>query len=190
MNDDPFKQALRIRCQEIRNHLSPAELAAASARVCERIHELNQYQTAKRIAIYHAVQGEINLEELRGNNPSSTCYYPVMNVDQTLSFLPVTASTVFYKNRFGIAEPDVKHELAIRSEQLDIIFLPLVAFDEHGTRLGMGGGYYDRTLAHNRSTLLIGVAHEFQRQAFIERQPWDVPLAVVITECNTYWSKP
>ena len=113
-----------------------------------------------------------------------------MKADQTLSFLPVTYDTIFYKNRFGIAEPVVEDELAIMPEQLDIIFLPLVAFDEHGTRLGMGGGYYDRTLAHHRPTLLIGAAYEFQRQAWIEREAWDVPLAAIITEQTIYWSKP
>lgn len=179
------KQTLRIRCQTLRKQLSPEEQAKASASVCERIQALSHYQKAQRIAIYHAAQGEIDLSGLQ----NKIRYFPVMKADRTLSFVPVTTETVFYKNSVGITEPDVKHELAILPEHLDIIFLPLVAFDEHGTRLGMGGGYYDRTLAHNRPPLLIGVAHEFQRQAFIEPQPWDVPLALVITECNTYWSK-
>ena len=189
-NNDAFKQALRIHCQTIRKHLSSEEQAVASASVCERIQALSPYQKAKHIAIYHAVHGEIDLSSLREtSHEKKTCYFPIMNVDQTLSFLPVTTDTVFYKNSVGIPEPDVTHELAIMPKQLDIIFLPLVAFDEHGTRLGMGGGYYDRTLAHNHSTLLVGVGYEFQRQAFIEPQRWDVPLAIVITECNTYWSK-
>lgn len=185
MNVDPLKQALRHRCLQMRTNLSPVELATASASVCARIQELEQYQRAKHIAIYHAVNGEIDLGGLQDKG----CYFPVMNTDQTLSFLPVKPDTVFHKNRFGIAEPDVSRELAVMPEQLDIIFLPLVAFDEHGTRLGMGGGYYDRTLAHHRAPLLIGVAHEFQRQAFIKREAWDVPLAAVITERSIYWSK-
>ena len=185
MNSDSFKNALRQRYKTRRQQLSSAEQEAASAKVCEQIRSLECYQSAKRIAIYHAIAGEIDLSGLR----EKTCYFPVMNTNQTLSFLPVTQDTVFYKNRFGIAEPEVKHELAIRPDRLDIVFLPLVAFDDHGTRLGMGGGYYDRTLAQHRPALLIGVGHEFQHEPFIERQPWDVPMAAVMTECNMYWSK-
>lgn len=186
MSGDFFKKMLRTHCQQLRNNLTPAEQAAASARVCERILELEQYQTAQRIAIYHAVNGEIDLSGLQ----HKAVYFPVMNTNKTLSFLPVTPETVFHKNRFDILEPDVNHELAIMPEQLDIIFLPLVAFDELGTRLGMGGGYYDRTLAHHRPKLLIGVAHDVQRQVFIDREEWDVPLAAIITERTIYWSKP
>jgi len=71
---------------------------------------------------------------------------------------------------------------------LDIALVPLVAFDDYGRRLGMGGGYYDRTFAylrhreHWRRPKLIGVAFEFQRVAELPAQPWDVPLDGIITE--------
>lgn len=186
MDDDLLRQAIRTRCQSIRKQLSPNEQIAASSRVCQQIRLLSDYQKAKRIAIYHAIQGEIDLSALQ----EKACYLPMINVDKTLLFLPVTSNTVFYKNCFGIAEPDVNHDLAILPDDLDIIFLPLVAFDEHGTRLGMGGGYYDRTLASSHRTVLIGVGYDFQRQPFIDRKPWDIPMAAVITESNVYWSKP
>lgn len=186
MNAEATKQALRTHYLTMRKKLSLAEQLSASEKVCGRIRAQAEYQTAKHIAIYHAVNGEISLSSLQ----DKACYFPVINADQTLSFLPVTAETVFHKNRFGIPEPDVKRELALMPEQLDIIFMPLVAFDEHGTRIGMGAGFYDRTLAHHRSPLLIGVAYEFQRQSFIEPNAWDVPLSGVITEQSTYWSKP
>ena len=96
---------------------------------------------------------------------------------------------MFHENRYGIKEPDIGREHALTPEQIDLIFIPLVVVDQRGTRLGMGAGYYDRTLAHYRSPLLVGVAYEFQRQSFIEAQPWDIPLNLVITERNTYWTK-
>ena len=186
MNDDALKQSLRALCLTRRKQLSCAEQAAASETVCEQIKTLECYQNATHIAIYHAVNGEIDLTRLQGK----TICFPVMQADQTLLFLPVTQHTVFYKNRFGIPEPDIKPELALSPSQLDLIFLPLVAFDEHGTRLGMGGGYYDRTLAHHRPpALLIGVGYDFQRQDVMKRQSWDVPVAAVITERHIYWSK-
>ena len=189
MSIEAHKKRLRGNCLQTRNSLPSADLAFASSRVCARILALEHYHQAKHIALYRAIHGEIDLNELAAL-PEQIRYFPVMNPDHTLSFLPVTPDTLFLNNRFGIPEPDVKRELAVLPEQLDIIFLPVVAFDEYGTRLGMGGGYYDKTLAQSRSSLLIGVAYEFQRQPFIEREAWDVPLNAVITPETTYWSEP
>ena len=186
---DRFKQAIRQTCQQIRKKLTPAYQESASFNVCAHIRKLEQYRYAKRIALYQAVNGEIDLGLLWRSAPlqGKHCYFPALNDDATLSFLPATPSSTFHKNRLGIDEPHISQEQAAAPEQLDLIFIPLVSFDRHGTRLGMGSGYYDRTLSHCSSPLLVGVAYEFQRQSFIEPQAWDIPLNVIITERATYW---
>lgn len=187
-----INQTLRIHCRQLRKNLPKTIQATASANICTRIQTLKHYQEAQRIALYHAVNGEINLHALclAAMVEKKECYFPVMNPEHTLSFLPVTPETVFTKNQFGIAEPEVDPTLAIKTSDLDIIFLPLVAFDERGTRLGMGGGYYDKTLAYHKPKLLVGVAYECQRQAHITANAWDVPMNAIVTEHTTYWSKP
>lgn len=185
---DSFKQSLRMSCVSLRKKLPAIEQAKASAAVCENIRALPAYVLAKRIALYRAVNGEIDLDDLR-QSPTHTYYFPVIQEDKTLIFLPASDESAFSRNKFGILEPNSSKTLAIALNQIDIMFVPLIAFDEHGTRIGMGGGFYDRTLADERPPLLIGVAYEFQRQPFIEPSAWDVPLTAVITECNTYWSK-
>ena len=161
-----------------------------SRQVCERIRRINQYRHATKIALYQAIRGEISLVPLWNSAPlqGKYCYFPVLNPNKTLSFLPATPNTIFKANRYNIQEPDVPHHLALEPGELDIIFMPLVAFDEYGTRLGMGAGYYDRTLSGEKRPLLIGVAYEFQRLAYIAPQPWDVPLAGIVTEKTIYWS--
>jgi 5-formyltetrahydrofolate cyclo-ligase len=80
----------------------------------------------------------------------------------------------------------------MRARELDLILLPLVAFDESGQRLGMGGGFFDRSLAflawrqHWRKPHLIGLAYDFQKVAALPREPWDVPLDAVVTDQNVY----
>lgn len=75
---------------------------------------------------------------------------------------------------------------------LDLIILPLVAFDLSGNRLGMGGGFYDRTLSfkhqrcHWKGPKLIGIAHELQRVDLLPVNDWDIPLDAVITEQKLY----
>ena len=188
---DRFKKALRLTCQQIRKKLSLSYQQRVSRQICAHIRQLDQYRYAKRIALYQAVNGEIDLSSLWRSAPlqGKYCYFPALNDDCTLSFLPATPTSLFHENRYGIKEPDIGREHALTPEQIDLIFIPLVVVDQRGTRLGMGAGYYDRTLAHYRSPLLVGVAYEFQRQSFIEAQPWDIPLNLVITERNTYWTK-
>ena len=69
----------------------------------------------------------------------------------------------------------------------EIAFVPVVAWDRQGTRLGRGGGFYDRLLAKFPRALRIGLAYEFQEFADIPRDPWDVALHYVITERRVMW---
>jgi 5-formyltetrahydrofolate cyclo-ligase len=90
------------------------------------------------------------------------------------------------RNPIGIAEPSGHQQLGAR--WMNIILLPLVAFDRRGNRLGNGAGFYDRALAfrarrrHWRGPLLLGLAFSAQAVDHIDREPHDVPLDGVITE--------
>ncbi len=86
-------------------------------------------------------------------------------------------------NRFGIAEPHARAPL-IEAPALDVVLVPLVAFDPLGHRLGMGGGFYDRYLPRlTPDTPLIGVAFACQQHhEALPSQAWDVPLHAVVTE--------
>lgn len=187
-----LKQAIRQSCRRIREKLPLSYQQQASAQICSRIRQLEQYRYAKHIALYRACNGEVDLNELwQAASPQGKyCYFPRLNANKQLSFLPVTPTTAFINNRFAIPEPDIDESYAVAPNNLDIIFMPLVAFDEHGTRLGMGGGYYDRTLAHQHHALLVGVAYDFQRQSYLVPEEWDIPLTCIITPKKTYWSKP
>lgn len=188
---DRYKNAIRRGCRLVRDQLPVSYQQQVSSQVCARIRQLEQYRYAKRIALYHAFGREIDLSEVWRSAPmqGKFCYFPVMNQEKKLSFLPATPVTPFKDNRYGIPEPLVDIGEVIAPRELDLIFMPLVAFDEKGTRLGMGGGYYDRTLAKENHPLLIGVAYEFQRQDYFAPQEWDVPLTAVITEKSVYWSR-
>ena len=97
-----------------------------------------------------------------------------------------------FLNRFGILEPCVSQRACLDSSQLDWIFVPLVAFDSSGHRLGMGGGYYDASLAvlrsriHWRKPRLVGLAHEFQRIDHLVVDEWDIPLHGILTNERFY----
>ena len=189
---DRFKNAIRKTCRDARERLSPAYQDKMSSQICSRIRNLEQYRYARRIAIYHACNGEVNLGDLWRSAPmqGKFCYFPIMNNDKKLSFVPATPATTFKDNRHGIPEPDVDVSKAVAVKELDLIFVPLLAFDDNCNRIGMGGGYYDRTLAKENHPLLIGVAYEFQRQILLDPQEWDVPLTAVVTQTRVRWRRP
>ena len=123
------------------------------------------------------------------------CYLPVVpkRGARKLWFSRINGRDAWYQNRFGIFEHGSSER--VRAPQLDVLFVPLVAFDAAGNRLGMGGGYYDTSLAYLRTRRafrkpkLIGVAYDFQRVAALPREPWDVPLDAVLTDRALYQFK-
>ncbi len=120
------------------------------------------------------------------------CYLPVVpkRFEKILKFSKVSASGQWQINRYGIREFITHRNL--RARQLDMVFLPLVAFDDTGSRLGMGAGFYDVSLAYLkyrkfwRKPLLIGVGFECQKLARIPKEPWDIGLDAVLTEKKIY----
>ncbi len=187
MSIHQIKACLRRNIINQRRGLSDDLRAQASQQICAKILTLPSYPDARKIAFYFAINGEVDLSSLwQPCSQNKTYYFPVLSSSH-LVFLPFTTSTCLSKNKWGIPEPDLPLKEAIDAEAIEIMFLPLVAFDMNGTRLGMGGGYYDRTLKNNTHTIRIGVAYEFQKQTYIPPAPWDQPLDAVITETSTYW---
>ncbi|MBW8054027.1 MAG: 5-formyltetrahydrofolate cyclo-ligase [Nitrospira sp.] len=122
------------------------------------------------------------------------CYLPVLSRvrGDALWFAPAAPGTVLVANHFGILEPAVGRRDLVRAQKLDLILLPLVGFDPRGNRLGMGAGFYDRTLAilrhrkHWRKPHLIGLAHELQRVDQLASDLWDIPLQAIVTYEQVY----
>ncbi|WP_367606377.1 5-formyltetrahydrofolate cyclo-ligase [Legionella sp. W05-934-2] len=181
---DRVHQIIRQNLRQIRSKLSPSCQMKASQHVCEKIKRLKVFRYAKKIALYHAINGEISLDILWKSAPyqGKFCYFPALKDNKSLCFLPTTPATDKQDNRFGIPEPNVCHTQAIPVEDLDIIFMPLVAFDKMGNRLGMGAGYYDKTLAGIQGPLLVGVAYQFQQLDHIKTHSLDIPLHAIITD--------
>lgn len=183
-----MRDATRQTLKHIRSALPAAFQQQASRQICKTITGLDVYRRSRQIGLYHAVRGEVDLHALWEAAPlqGKFCYFPVLKANFGLIFLPATPKTEFKANQYQIAEPDVDESEAIGVEELDLIIMPLLGFDEAGNRLGMGAGYYDRLLADRPKAFRLGVAYEFQKLAHLEVQPWDIPLNAVVTEKEFY----
>jgi len=109
------------------------------------------------------------------------CYLPRLR-DGGMQWVLTTRSTRLLRNRYGIAEPWPPRPRALLRD-LHLVLVPLLGFDSNGTRLGTGGGYYDRRLAgHLSRPRRVGWAFALQEVSQLPREPWDLPLHAVCTE--------
>ena len=187
---------LRREQRERRRNLSRRERRRAARRLARNLGSLREFGAARGIAFYLARDGEIDpLPALReALRAGKRCWLPVLAPARRnrLFFAEVTDGIRFRNNVYGIPEPRQPRRSWRTAAQLDLVLLPVVVFDRAGNRLGMGGGYYDATLAfrrrheHYRRPLLIGLAHEFQRVETVPARPWDVPLDGAVTDRGVY----
>ncbi|OGV32351.1 MAG: 5-formyltetrahydrofolate cyclo-ligase [Legionellales bacterium RIFCSPHIGHO2_12_FULL_35_11] len=177
------KTSLRDNCLAVRKSINKRSQKLASSIICKKINFLQNYINAESIGLYKPINNEIDLSSLFNN--SKKFYYPKV-FGKEMNFIKIDALTKFVKNKCGIEEPIGNLNDGVDVTKLDLIFVPLVAFDHNKNRIGMGLGYYDRYLARNKNTFLIGVAYEFQRQEDIQPDPWDIKLDLILTENRNY----
>jgi 5-formyltetrahydrofolate cyclo-ligase len=188
-----LRQILRAK----RRALTERQQLFAAHHLAKRLACDLTFLRAKRVAFYLPNDGEIDPSSLIEwcHQMRKKVYLPVMpeglvsNQQRLLfqSFIPGTTPLV--SSKFGILEPPFLMKNCIKPSMLNLVFLPLVGFDRKGNRLGMGGGYYDKTFIRRDSDFhrprLIGLAHSIQETEDIVRNPWDIPLDAVFTELET-----
>jgi len=186
---------IRNIIKEKRSQLSEKELHLTSKAITERIRSFKFPKELTKIGIYYAVNNEVDVHPLCKIlwQESKRVYLPIVEKKKLL-FGEYRDTSNLKNNRFKIPEPIVGIESQISAFELDLIFMPLVAFDPMGNRIGMGGGFYDRTLDNKqldndlKKPILVGVAYEFQKQNQIQPNPWDIPLDMIFTESKIYHS--
>jgi 5-formyltetrahydrofolate cyclo-ligase len=184
------RDALRRELRARRRALPAAARLAGADALATRLFALPFFPTTGYIAGYWAMDGEIGLHSWQLRLPKGLVYcLPVLADDETLRFAPWRPGDELVTNRYGIPEPDVDPRSGLAATELALIVVPLVGFDAAGHRLGMGGGWYDRTLAGRLQSpappWLVGVGFEAQRIEALGAQAWDVPLDAVCTERDT-----
>lgn len=177
------KAVLRRQLRQQRQALDATQRADAAAAVGEHLTTLPALLKANHIATYFAADGEIDpavavrLLRERGKH----IYLPVIRERNTLAFALWAPEDELAPNRFGIPEPLTQAE-AVHAKALDALLLPLVGWDRRGARLGMGGGFYDRSLQGAGPVLKIGLAYACQHVPVLPVESWDISLDYVATE--------
>lgn len=181
-----MKDQIRKKLKSQRANLSLELFNSLSSDIAKNIKETDEFKSAQRIGFYHSVRGEADPSSLKTLDKSF--FLPVLskNKDEGLVFIQLTDETQFENNKFNIPEPVFNEETIVSAQTLDLVLVPLLAFDKKGNRLGMGGGFYDRTFAFkkdkNIKPILLGYAYDFQEIDALEPESWDVGLDIIATE--------
>ena len=195
VSNPPDPTNLRKKIRKLRRDVPPVYALQASYRISEQVALRPDYQASQRISAFLPFDGEINPLPLldRAVQEGKSAFVPILRgKSEPLRFARWTRDTALRKNSFGIDEPAVPESQWIAASELDLALVPLVAFDELCNRLGVGGGYYDRSFAFVNETpceqrpALIGLGFELQRVDGLKPAAWDVPLDAVVTELQTY----
>ena len=177
-----LRNQLRQQIRKTRANLTALQQQQAEDSITQQALALIEARNAQHIALYVSFDGEISTEKLIKTlwAQDKHVYLPVLHPfnPNHLLFLRYLPDTPMLKNKFGIWEPKLNVQNVLPLDELDILFTPLVAFDKEGNRLGMGGGFYDRTLQNwqNSSFIPVGLAHQCQQVEQLPTEAWDVPL--------------
>jgi 5-formyltetrahydrofolate cyclo-ligase len=183
------RRELRQRLAERRRALPSSQRIAAAQGLWRSLEHLPEYHTDQRVAGYWAYDGELPLNLVIPPLVSRAQQFllPLIGQDRQLRFAPWSVGEPVQPNRFGIPEP-VAPQAWFAPFQLDLVFVPLLAFDRHGNRLGYGGGYYDRSFAFLKGQwrptepLLVGIAYDFQELPQLIPEHWDISLDFIATD--------
>ncbi|WP_103734189.1 5-formyltetrahydrofolate cyclo-ligase [Pseudomonas sp. GZJR-8] len=187
---------LRRMLRKARRALTPSEQRQAALGLYRQLAQHPLFRRAKHISLYLPTDGEIDPRLLlrAAQRRGKATYLPVLSAwpRTKMVFQRVRPGDKLSPNRFGILEPRVNVHQQRKVWALDLVLLPLVGFDSEGGRLGMGGGFYDRSLAYLarrkswRKPTLLGLAHECQQVDRLAQASWDVPLVGTVTDKHWY----
>lgn len=182
---------VRASIKQMRSRLKPDFQKKASQQILQKLMTLPQFNKASQVASYLAYAGEVPTTSIIDHiwQQGKTCFLPVLQTtpNKHLTFHAYGKDTPLSPNQYHIDEPATSFQITLTD--LDVVIVPLVAFDQNCHRLGMGAGFYDRTFALRKrqdSPLLIGIAYEMQKIATITPNDWDIAMDFIVTEEQIY----
>jgi 5-formyltetrahydrofolate cyclo-ligase len=187
------KSSIRRTLRQQRQQLGQRAQYARQQQLARLLTTIPALRQCRHIAGYWPNDGEISplAAMMVFRQQGKLLYLPKIQADGYLQFHRFCSLRALYKNRYGIAEP--VQQPRRRNNALDAVLMPLVAFDATGNRLGMGGGFYDRSFAFKqqqrwrKKPLLIGLAHDFQQLPQLPHDSWDIPLDMIVSNRQVFF---
>lgn len=178
------KQSLRAAALARRNSLSRSESLARSRLIQARALEFSPYLACPSVALYSPIQNEVETGEIRDHAlvAGKKVFFPRFGAKDSLELIQIGCALEFSQGRLGILEPTGQSRLTGQDREKLIVFVPGLAFDLRGNRLGRGRGGYDRLIKELGEATLVALAYDFQIVDEVPAEKWDQSIHYVITE--------
>lgn len=189
------KHSIRQSLRSHRTTLDSLSREKKALAVATQITQMTSFKNCQHIGGYLTHNGELDPAPIikTAFETNKKLYLPVLKKkSHAFSYYPYYSNESLIENRYGIGEPTIADRKPISTTCIDVVLVPLVAFDENCHRLGRGVGYYDRTFAFicenpaEKRPLLVGLAYEFQKIKTVHPEPWDIPMDMIVTEEKVY----
>ena len=182
-----YKTSLRQEKLKERDLITLEDIELAEEKITSLFIQAIGSLNVNKVGLYISVGNEIPTKGIIQYLLKSLiqCYVPVINPDlnlRKLRFAEFHSDSSLTKNKFNIFEP--KNKIFVNYSEIDLVILPLVAFDDKGYRLGMGNGYYDSTFPikeMKNCPLLWGLSYDFQKTESCCPEDHDLIMNTVIT---------
>lgn len=190
------RASLRKDLRHKRHLLSSFEQHHAAKRLYHQVVTRPFFIKARRVGFYFASDSEIDPLAIlfKALEMGKQCYLPVLSPHRQgqVCFAPFRDGDALQPNNWGILEPAIRTTQLVSPRSINLVFVPLVGFDEHCNRMGMGKGFYDRTFSYRnrvgyQKPKLVGLGHECQKVAAIPMEPWDVGLDAIVSDREIYY---
>ena len=183
------KSIIRIKQKILRDKIFKNKPSHFALTLFNELFEKINFQEINIVSSFISINSEINTREL--NNlifikNKILCLPVIEKKNSHLIFKQFKSEENFVKGHMNISEPQNNNKIL----NPELIFVPCLAFDNKGNRLGYGGGYYDRTFAYlkqiNHRFISVAYAYEEQKLDYIPIDKFDFKVDYVITEKNLY----
>lgn len=178
------KHSLRAAALAQRSLLSQSESLARSRLIQARVLQFPPYLHCGSVALYNPIQNEVETAEIRDHalGTGKEVFFPRCGLNDSLELIEIGSATEFSPGRFGILEPTGERRLESALRKASVVFVPGVAFDASGNRLGRGKGWYDRLIKELNGVTWVALAYDFQIVGEVPAEEWDQRVNYVITE--------
>lgn len=188
MNDllESEKRKVRYEFLNLRNKLDALNISSYSGMIFAKVSELPVYANAKTAMFYLSYGSEVFTDPMitAAINAGKTVVVPAITDPQDTKMSAVKLSSVKDANQFvyGIRQPEIDEDNVVTKEEIDVVFVPAIAFDVSGFRTGYGKGYYDRWLEGIPAEKTVGIAFDFQVTDKLPTDEFDLPVGTIVTE--------
>lgn len=183
-----LKKDLRLKYTSLRKDISPQALLNSSLTIANKLLELpiwhgNNYHIFLPISSKNEVDTSFILSILHGKDKN--IILPKITDEHTLEHILLTDNTKLAVNSWGVPEP--VEGIEIMASKIDVVFMPLLAFDTNGNRVGYGKGFYDSFLSQcKKDVIKVGLSTFKAEDEIIDVSEHDIPLDFCVTQENIY----